>query len=99
MYARSESDAEGFERIRREHALLIESIEVTPVAFAVYDDQDRLIVWNKPYERLHARAFEKLRTMADRRQIYYEDLVRVIAESTMAADQVDDYVRQRVQDQ
>jgi len=99
MHERTEADDEEFERIKREHALLIESIEVTPVAVAVYDDQDRLIVWNKPYERVHARAFEKLREKADRRRLYYDDLVRVIAEATMAGDLVDAYVRQRVQDQ
>ena len=88
-----------FERIRREHALLVESIEVTPTPFAVYDDRDRLIAWNEPYERVHALAFKRLRDKADRRELYYHDLVRVIAEETMAPSEVDDYVRQRVQDQ
>lgn len=91
-------DAE-FERIRREHALLVESIEVTPTPFAVYDDCDRLIAWNEPYEKVHALAFRRLREKADRRELYYSDLVRVIAEETMEPAQMDAYVRQRVQDQ
>jgi diguanylate cyclase (GGDEF)-like protein len=99
MNARTSAHDGDFERIRREHALLIESIEVTPVAVAVYDDHDRLIFWNKPYERVHASAFEKLRGKADRRELYYADLVRVIAEATMAADLVEGYVRRRVQEQ
>jgi diguanylate cyclase (GGDEF)-like protein len=88
-----------FERIRREHALLIESIEVTPTPFAVYDDQDRLIAWNKPYERVHAAAFSRLRHKADSRTLHYPDLVRVIAEATLAPAEVDAYVAQRVRDQ
>jgi len=95
----TEADDEDFERIRREHALLVESIEVTPVAFALYDDRDRLIVWNKAYEGVHAQAFEKLRDKVDRRELYYADLVQVIAEATVAPDEVDAYVRLRVQAQ
>jgi len=88
-----------FERIRREHALLVESIEVAPTPFAVYDEQDRLIAWNKPYERVHGSAFRKLRSKAESRTLHYADLVSVIAEATMAPDKVDAYVRQRVRDQ
>jgi hypothetical protein len=99
MNARTEALDGDLDRIRREHALLIESIEFTPVAVAVYDDHDRLIFWNKPYERVHASAFAKLRGKADRRELYYGDLVRVIAEATMAADLVEGYVRRRVQEQ
>jgi diguanylate cyclase (GGDEF)-like protein len=93
------ADEEEFERIRREHALLIESIEVTPTPFAVYDERDRLIAWNEPYERVHALAFKRLREKADRRELHYSDLVRVIAEETMHPAEVEDYVRRRVLDQ
>lgn len=92
-------DEKEFERIRREHALLIESIEVTPTPFAVYDDVDRLIAWNEPYERVHALAFRRLREKADRRELHYSDLVRVIAQETMEPAEVEDYVRRRVEDQ
>jgi len=99
MSGRIEVDADEFERIKREHALLLESIEVTPVAFALYDNRDRLVIWNKTYETVHAQAFAKLRDKVDQRQLYYSDVVRVIAESTMSADMVDTYVQQRVLDQ
>ena len=49
----------SIERIKREHALLLESIELTSMPFAVYDNKDRLIAWNHPYERLVARAFSE----------------------------------------
>jgi len=91
--------SDEFERIRREHALLIESIQVTPTPFAIYDDGDRLIAWNEPYERVHALAFSRLRDKADRRELHYADLVRVIAEETMEPAEVEAYVRQRVADQ
>ena len=65
MTERTEGDEDEFERIRREHALFLESIEVSPVAFALYDSQDRLVIWNNTYETVHAHAFEKLRESPD----------------------------------
>lgn len=85
-----------FERIRREHALLIESIEVTPIPFAVYDDQDRLIAWNATYERVHRRAFAELRGLADRHALHYADLVRAEARATLPAAEVEAHVAARV---
>ena len=99
MPKRTEANDEDFERIRREHALLVESLEVTPVAFALYDDQNRLIFWNQAYERCHARAFEELREKVDRRELDYDELVRVLAEAAVAPDEVDAFIQLRVQGQ
>jgi diguanylate cyclase (GGDEF)-like protein len=90
--------AKSIEQIKREHALLLESIEVTTTPFAVYDSQDRLIAWNQAYEAVHALGFGKLREKANGRRLHYADLVRVIAEESMAANEVDEYVRRRVED-
>lgn len=89
--------AKSIEQIKREHALLLESIEVTTNPFAVYDSQDRLIAWNQAYEQVHALGFSKLRDKANGRRLHYADLVRVIAEEVMAPEKVEDYVRQRVE--
>ncbi|MGE3923244.1 MAG: GGDEF domain-containing protein [Lautropia sp.] len=93
--SRPDRDSE-YERIRREHALLVESIQVAPIPFAVYDDQDRLIAWNRPYEQVHAQAFAKLRHLADRHELKYADLIRETARESVPADRMDAYVRQRV---
>ena len=89
----------SIEQIKREHALLLESIELTAMPFAVYDNQDRLIAWNQPYEKVHALGFSKLRDRANQRKLYYADLVRVIAEAAVEPAQVEAYVQRRLQEQ
>ncbi|NLD54361.1 MAG: diguanylate cyclase [Burkholderiaceae bacterium] len=89
--------AKSIEQIKREHALLLESVEVTSNPFAVYDSQDRLIAWNQAYEAVHALAFNELRHRANDRRLHYADLVRVIAQKTMEPDKVEEHVRQRVE--
>ena len=86
------------EQIKREHALLLESIEVSSTPFAVFDSQDRLVAWNQPYERIHSLAFSTLRDKVDRRQLHYVDLARVVAEQTAEPGQVDEVIRQWVAD-
>ena len=88
----------SIERIKREHALLLESIELTSMPFAVYDNKDRLIAWNQPYERLHALAFSELRAQADRHGLLYADLVRAIAGQTVEPARIEQYVRQQLEE-
>ena len=90
--------SKNIEQIKREHALLLESIEVSSTPFAVFDSQDRLVAWNQPYEKVHALAFSTLREKVDRRQLHYADLARVVAEQTAEPGQVDEVIRQWVQD-
>lgn len=90
--------SKSIEQIKREHALLLESIEVSSTPFAVFDSQDRLVAWNQPYERVHALAFSTLREKADRRHLQYADLMRVVAEQTAKPDQVEQVIREWVQD-
>src|ERR1051325_10156399 len=40
-----------------ERRLLLESIEVTPTPYALYDADDRLVAWNPSYAQLHEPAF------------------------------------------
>ena len=88
----------SIERIKREHALLLESIELTSMPFAVYDNKDRLIAWNQPYERLHALAFSELRAQADRHGLLYADLVRAIAGQTVEPARIEQYVQQQLEE-
>ncbi len=84
--------AKSIERIRREHALLLESIEVTSTPFAIYDNQGRLIAWNNPYEKLHALAFSRLAAAANQSHLHFVDLARAIAEQTLEPGQVEQWV-------
>lgn len=86
-------------RIASEHRMLRESVENNPMPFAVYDDEDRLIAWNKAYEATHAEAFRRLRPQLAQGRLKYADLVRVTAQATMAPEAVDAHVAQRVRQQ
>jgi diguanylate cyclase (GGDEF)-like protein len=90
--------SKSIERIKREHALLLESIEVSSMPFAVYDSHARLIAWNQPYEQLHSLAFSRLADTGSRRPLHYEDLVRAIAEQTLEAAEIEEWVLQQVQE-
>ena len=79
-----------------EHHLMVEIIENSPMPFAVYNEQDRLIAWNKAYEALYESAFVALRGKANERQLYYADLIRSLADDAVPEEQREVYVNQRV---
>jgi PAS domain-containing protein len=54
------------DRVVAEHRMLRESVENNPMPYAVYDDRDRLIAWNKAYQATHAEAFRRLQSRLDR---------------------------------
>lgn len=86
-------------RVAAEHRMLRESIESTPMPYAVYDDRDCLIAWNKAYEAIHAEAFRRLRAQADRGRLQYAELLRVTAEATLPAEAVAEHVAERLRRQ
>jgi diguanylate cyclase (GGDEF)-like protein len=86
-------------RLVAEHRMLRESIENTPMPYAVYDDQDCLIAWNKAYEATHAEAFRRLRSRAVQGRLQYAELLRVTAEDTLPAEAVADHVAERLRRQ
>jgi diguanylate cyclase (GGDEF)-like protein len=86
-------------RLLAEHRMLRESIENTPLPYAVYDDQDRLIAWNKAYEACHAEAFNRLDSQAKQGRLQYADLLRVTAEATLPAEAVAEHVAERLRRQ
>ena len=79
--------------------MLRESIENNPMPYAVYDDQDCLIAWNKAYEATHAEAFRRLRSQAEQGRLLYGELLRVTAEATLPAEAVAEHVAQRLRRQ
>ena len=87
------------QRLAAEHRMLRESIEHTPMPYAVYDDQDCLIAWNKAYEATHADAFRRLRRQAEKGRLQYAELLRVTAEATLPAHEVAEHVAERLRRQ
>jgi diguanylate cyclase (GGDEF)-like protein len=96
---RRRAAADETRRLVAEHRMLRESIENTPMPYAVYDDQDRLIAWNVAYEATHAEAFRRLRPQAERGRLQYAELLRVTAEATLPAEAVADHVAERLRRQ
>jgi two-component system cell cycle sensor histidine kinase PleC len=78
----------------RQRRLLLESIEVTPTPFALYDADDLLVAWNSSYQSLHEPVFGTLP-----RPIRYEDLARAVSRRLLPADQVDAAVAERLASQ
>jgi diguanylate cyclase (GGDEF)-like protein len=91
--------AAEMQRVAAEHRMLRESIENTPMPYAVYDDRDCLIAWNKAYEATHADAFRRLRSQADTGRLQYAELLRVTAEATLPPQAVAEHVAERLRRQ
>jgi diguanylate cyclase (GGDEF)-like protein len=96
---RRRGTAADVHRLMAEHRMLRESIENTPMPYSVYDDQDRLIAWNKAYEACHAEAFNRLSSQAEQGRLQYADLLRVTAEATLPAEAVAEHVAERLRRQ
>ena len=77
--------------IEAERRLLLESVQVTPTPFALYDADDVLVTCNASYQELHEPAFSTVP-----RPIHYRDLMRAVAERTLPQEQVDAAVEDRV---
>lgn len=81
------------DRIIREHKILSDAIEHSPVPFSIYDENDKLIFWSKPYETIHPTAFK---TDNSSNEVYYEDVVRAAADPQLSGKELEDYVSERV---
>lgn len=83
------------EQIMEEHKLLIESVEQSPIMFAVYDDEDYLIAANESYEKLYADVFDELRRDDPSRRIHYADLIRSFSARTVPPEEMEGYIAER----
>jgi PAS domain S-box-containing protein len=84
------NDAQTAEALE-ERRLLLESIEVTPTPFALYDADDRLVASNSSYRDIHEPAFSQLP-----QPIHYRDLMLAVARQILPPEQVEAAVRERV---
>lgn len=89
------ADLAPSERIVQEHTLLVESIEHTPMPFAVYDQDDCLLVCNDSYRKLYGKAFNNEQSAGERPRIHYTDLVRSFSADSIPPDRMDAYVEDR----
>lgn len=90
-------DPEALRRVMREHQILLETVRESPVHFCVYDPDDHLIAWNKPYEQNYPKVFRDLRAQANQRRLTYSDLLRHEMRDTLTADALEAEVEKRVE--
>lgn len=89
-------DRQALERLIREHRILKEAVQQSPLNFCVYDQNDCLVAWNKAYEELHPEAFAENREAAEKGELTYERLIRYQIEQQYPEDQVEDEVSRLV---
>ena len=81
---------------RREHQLLLESIHSYPMPFAIYDEHDRLVVWNEHYENIYKKLFSSLKDKTDAKLLTYADVVKSNAEDKLSGSELRTFVQERV---
>lgn len=84
---------------QRDHEILLESVHYYPMPFALYDETDRLIVWNSAYEAIYANAFAQLQEKVDTNTVYYADLLRGNIDDAMCEDEIVAFIRKRTEEQ
>jgi len=93
---RFSSDSEMVRRALKEREIFQDAIRYSPVPFAVYDEQDRLIAWNPSYENNHPTAFEVHRERANAGELTYRDLMRFQTDPALNAQEAADALDRRV---
>jgi diguanylate cyclase (GGDEF)-like protein len=95
--SRLAADPHALARLVEEHRIFKEAIEKSPVAYCVYDADDRLIASNAAYAKLHPA----LHTASVHKQgtLYYADLVREQLRAELPPDQLEQAVAERVRAQ
>lgn len=89
------ADREALEQLIEEHRLLKEAVEHSPLAFCVYDQQDRLIARNIAYEKLHPDVFDSPSVDKGKAWTYREVVHRHLA-SQVPEDALEAAVEERV---
>ena len=80
----------------REHQLLLESIHAYPMPFAIYDKEDRLVIWNEHYENIYKNLFSSISNKRDAKSLTYADLVRSNADDNLSGAELETFIQERV---
>lgn len=82
------ADPQMLERILREWQIMHEAIRESPVHFAIYGADDKLVAWNRSYEGNHPEAFESHRAEAEAGTLDYRTLLSYQIAQSLPADEV-----------
>ncbi|WP_162651207.1 response regulator [Lentilitoribacter sp. Alg239-R112] len=81
------------ERIIREHKILSEAIEHSPMPFSIFDENDKLIFWSKNYEEMHPNAFKE---NAPQTELTLADILRASADPDFTEDELENHITKHV---
>lgn len=90
------SDPDALRKLIDEYVILKETVENSPLHFAVYDRCNRLVAWNKTYESNYPEAFRRHRREGGAADLYYDDLLRSMLSRTLPAAEVEAEVARRL---
>lgn len=88
-------DPDAIAQLISEYETIIDTIDKAPVAFCVYDQDDRLLVANTAYRRLHP-DLKNFGRGADQAPVYYHELVRATLKGTIPDEELEEAVMDRV---
>ena len=91
--------AKKFEQKETDHQLLLETVHCYPMPFAIYDDKDQLQIWNKAYEKIYSRVFDKHQNTGDLKGMNYEDLLRSNMDDDLLNSEMEVQIKKRVAEQ
>lgn len=99
VVSRLAADPLALARLVEEHRIFKEAIEKSPVAYCVYDAEDRLIASNAAYAKLHPALHTMAHDHMGRKTVRYADLVREQMRGELPPDRLEQAVAERVQAQ
>lgn len=85
------------ERIIKEHKMLTDAVKYAPIPFAVYDEDDALIVCSKPYKELHMMGCDQDNAIAPEKSIHYADVIRSSADPELKGYALEEFVQKQVE--
>jgi len=83
------------EKLAAEHRLLVEAVQCTPVAMAVYTPQDKLLVCNQAYKAQFPRGFATLDRHPEA-HVYYADMLRHDADPSTESAELEAHIVEKI---
>ncbi len=84
------------DQIEHEHQLMVETVRQYPMPLAIYDVDDRLMVWNDAYESLYENAFSSLEYRQKNKPVYYLDLISSNVPQELNDQERESYIQGRL---
>ena len=88
-------DLDGLTKLISNYQTIMDTIEKAPVAFCIYDADDRLLVANAAYKNLYPELAQ-FDNGSDQEPVFYHELIRNSLKGTVSEDELDEAVMDRV---